>query len=217
MLLFLALILWLQITFLRFNNVKFISDSVKTWKLSLIFSRNVDGCGNVLNNKQDFSFWDLVATDGYSKAQMVTGLQPTRYPLFSTWQSGNSWPRNDLFTGQLSLDNWMCVWERERQRKREGERKNMCVGAWVNMHVKVFAHLGVNAHMCGCMWTCMSACANMCVHYICLFMPFREPRDSSGKVTQVIQQLNNFWQVSASLKTFLQRGYGKETALFNKP
>lgn len=66
MLLFLALILWLQITFLKFKNVKFIFDSVKTWQLSLIFSRNVDGCGDMLNNKQDFSFGDFVAADGYS-------------------------------------------------------------------------------------------------------------------------------------------------------
>ena len=133
MLFFLALILWLQITFLRFKNVKFISDSVKTWQLSLIFSRNVDGCGTMLSNKQDFSCGDFVAADGYSKVQMVTGLKPTRYPLSSTWESGNSWPGNDLFPEQLSLDNWMCVCERETEREREGERKNMCVGAWVNM------------------------------------------------------------------------------------
>lgn len=147
---------------------------------------------------------------------MVTGLKPTRYPLFSTWESGNSWPRNDLFTEKLSLDNWMCVCERATEREREGERKNVCVGAWVNMYVKVFARLGVNARLCECMWTCMSACVNVCIHYVCLFMPCRELRDSSGKVIQIIQQLRNFWQVIASLNRFLQRGYGKETALFNK-
>ena len=162
MLLFLALILWPEITFLRFKNVKFISDSVKTWQLSLIFSRNVDGCGNVLNNKQDFSFWDLVATDGYSKAQMVTGLKPTRYPLFSTWQSGNSWLRNDLFTEQLSLDNWMCVWERETEKKGGREKEHVC-GCMSEHACESVCTLGcectyvwvhVNMYVCVCQCVC---------------------------------------------------------------
>lgn len=129
--------------------------SVKTWQLSLIFSRNVDGCGTMLSNKQDFSCGDFVAADGYSKAQMVTGLKPTRYPLFSTWESGNSWPGNDLFPEQLSLDNWMCVCERETEKGRERERICVWVHGWL------------------CKWKClrtgvwMRVCANACEH-VCL-------------------------------------------------
>lgn len=108
--------------------------------------------GICANNKQDSNFWDLVVTDGYYKIQMATGLKPTRYPLFITWESDNSCSRNNLFTEPLSLDNWMCVCGcvcvcvREREYICGWTCMWKCLHTWVWMSV------------CECMWVRMFAC-----------------------------------------------------------
>ena len=117
--------------------------------------------GICANNKQDSNFWDLVATDGYYEIQMATGLKPTRYPFFITWESDNSCSRNNLFTEPLSLDNWMCVCVCVCVRERGREGENIYVGEHVCESVCtpgcecpcVWVHVSMYVCVCECVYS----------------------------------------------------------------